>query len=49
MKIDHEKTNAGQERKGHRIQLNVRKRRKVKDQSDQIWRKNKLHHRDSED
>ena len=34
MKIDHEKTNAGQERKGHRIQLNVRKRRKVKDQSD---------------
>ena len=34
IKIDHEKTNTGQERKAHRIQPNLRKRRTIIDQSD---------------
>ena len=33
IKIDHEKTNTRKERKTHHIQLNVRKRRTIKDQS----------------
>ena len=34
IKIDHEKTNTGQERKAQPIQPNLRKRRTIKNQSD---------------